>query len=357
MNDIIIVIPSLNPDQKLINTVNGLKEAGFNRILLVDDGSDEAHKEPFKTIVSENPDITLLTHEVNKGKGAAMKYAFSYIYENCDDVCGVITVDGDGQHLPVDVKKIYDSMKAHPDDVLLGCRDFSGDDVPKKSRIGNYTIRFIIKLLFRVSVSDSQTGLRGIPYRYLKSFATLIEGDRYEYETLMFPHIKERGINIREEIITTVYENNNEGSHYHPVKDTMRIAKVVFMNATFLKQIISSILSTAVDLLLFTLFNSLFKDHPVWLTVMIATAVARVCSSTLNFNLNRFFVFRSHKGIGKSFIKFVALVICQMAMSWGIVTGLTLLTGAQGGLRTVIKLVTDSSLFIGSYFIQKKWVF
>ena len=98
-----IVLPSLNPDDKLNKVVEGLLEAGFKDIVLVNDGSDEAHLEPFRQ-AGLHKEVTLLVHEVNKGKGRALKTAFSYVVNNRKDSAGVITVDGDNQHTVRDIK-------------------------------------------------------------------------------------------------------------------------------------------------------------------------------------------------------------------------------------------------------------
>ena len=85
MNDIAIIVPSLNPDKNLTNVVEGMSAAGFDKIILVDDGSDEAHKEPFRKAAQDHPGTIVLVHDVNKGKGRGMKTAFSYILENMPD--------------------------------------------------------------------------------------------------------------------------------------------------------------------------------------------------------------------------------------------------------------------------------
>ena len=111
-----IVLPSLNPDDKLNKVVDGLLEAGFKDIVLVNDGSDEAHLEPFRQ-ADLHKEVTLLIHEVNKGKGRALKTAFSYVVNNRKDSAGVITVDGDNQHTVRDIKACACKM--------LECKDIN----------------------------------------------------------------------------------------------------------------------------------------------------------------------------------------------------------------------------------------
>ena len=85
-----VIIPSLNPDEKLAKTAAGMIEKGFTDIVLVDDGSDEAHRGEFGKIKEAYPDnVTVLVHEVNKGKGRALKTAFSYILDNMPEATGL----------------------------------------------------------------------------------------------------------------------------------------------------------------------------------------------------------------------------------------------------------------------------
>ncbi|MBR4412034.1 MAG: glycosyltransferase family 2 protein [Lachnospiraceae bacterium] len=123
-----VIIPSLNPDEKIISTVKSLIDEGFDDIVLVDDGSDEEHKVRFEE-AKAFPGVTLLVHEVNKGKGRAMKTAFEYILNNRPNRPSVITVDGDGQHLATDVKKCIEKLEVNPHSVVLGVRNLSGKDV------------------------------------------------------------------------------------------------------------------------------------------------------------------------------------------------------------------------------------
>lgn len=98
-----VIIPSLNPDNKLVAVVDALLEEGFKDIIIVNDGSDEEHMAPFKEVAAHS-ECTILTHEVNKGKGRGLKTAFEFCLENRKDIDGVVTVDGDNQHRAKDIK-------------------------------------------------------------------------------------------------------------------------------------------------------------------------------------------------------------------------------------------------------------
>jgi len=109
--------------------------------------------------------------------------------------------------------------------IILGCRDFDLPGVPPRSVAGNKTTSRMFRL-YGITLSDTQTGLRAIPARFLSRF-TAIEGERFEYETNMLLKMKRRGIGFLEQPIATVYEDENLGSHYNAVKDSWRIFKIM----------------------------------------------------------------------------------------------------------------------------------
>ena len=219
------VVPSYEPDEKLIQVVDGLLAEGFDAIVVVNDGSHEGHLQPFAE-AAERPGVTVLRHEVNKGKGRGLKTAFEYILDELPEVEGVITIDGDGQHLLEDIIRCGNRMLELDDKVILGCRDFDQPGVPSRNAAGNKTTSKFFKLLFDITLSDTQTGLRAIPTRYLRDFCA-IDGERFEYETNMLLQMKRMGVGFVEQPIATVYDPEDYSSHYHPVKDSWRIIKIM----------------------------------------------------------------------------------------------------------------------------------
>lgn len=346
-----IIIPSLNPDSKLEAVVSALVEDGYEDIVVVNDGSDEAHLEPFMRL-EKLEQCTVLTHEVNKGKGRALKTAFSYILENRKDIAGVITVDGDNQHKVPDIRACEKMMLEKEDTVVLGCRDFSGKDVPFRSRFGNKFTSFTFKAACGVNISDTQTGLRAIPYQYLGTMIE-IEGERFEYETNMLLSLGKYNIPYAEQKIETVYIEENQTSHFNPIVDSIKIYKVI------LKFMFSSLASSVIDILMFTIFvwviGDLVSNN---VRVLIATVGARVISSLFNCIFNKKAVFKSNASYKKVIVKYYILCIVQTAISYLLVAGLsTLLKTSAEGLLVLIKVIVDVTLFFISYRIQKAWVY
>ena len=374
MENTVIIIPSLDPDEKLNSTVDGMIDAGFKHIVLVDDGSHEDRKEPFRKALTEHPECRLVVHEVNKGKGRALRDAFAYVAENIPEADAVITVDGDGQHTPEDTVRLCKEMKSRPGQVILGCRDFSQSHVPTHNRLGNRISAFIYRVVYGIKLTDTQTGLRAIPAQYLKAFAEEVQGDRYEYETNMLIYIKDHGIPYGEIPINTVYIDDNSSSHFNVFKDSYRIYKPIILF------VLGSCIATVVDLVVFTVLNLLtqgaaagpvatllhrftsflsntFGMADTTARLFLPTVIARIVSSLVDYNFSRTKVFGSKAPARKTIWKYYVICVVRMLLSWLILSFFAKVLGTKGILDTVLKIVVDLILFFISYNWQRKWVF
>lgn len=345
--NVTVIIPSLDPDEKLIQTVEGLETAGFDDILIVNDGSSAEHLKFFPDI-DAHQSCTVISHRRNRGKGAALKSAFKYFLNYRTGRSGVVTVDSDGQHLPQDVVKCAEKMLKTGKPVL-GCRDFSRKDIPARSRFGNKVTKAVLRLLCGVKVSDTQTGLRAIPAEYIPDMIK-IKGNRYEYETNMLLDLKRRDVAVSEVPIETVYINENRNSHFRPVIDSLRIYKLLF---SFL---FSSLFTTLIELVLFSLMLTFLFTGKY--DVFFATLLSRVISGFINYLFNRKRVFGSQESVGRSMTRYFTLALTLGVISAVSVKLLSLLLGAEGSIaRTCIKMVVDTVLFIMSFRFQQNWVF
>lgn len=219
-NDVSIVVPAYNPGQALEDVIHELKEKGFINIVVIDDGSSNAKS--FENL----SDIIILKNDVNRGKGNALKRGFFYCRNNLKEIKGIITVDADGQHLIKDVENIYKSFSCNYNSLILGTRSFNEKGVPLKSKLGNRIMQNKIKSKTGVNIKDTQTGLRAIPVRYLKNLLDL-NGDRYEYETNMLLYFINNKIEIIQIPINTVYLNKNRCTYFKPLRDSLRVYKLV----------------------------------------------------------------------------------------------------------------------------------
>ena len=358
LSKISVVLPSLDPDEKLHAVIEGLLEYGFTDIILVNDGSKPENLHYFEEEAAAHPDIIhLLHHEVNKGKGAALKNAFRYFLANRPDGYGVVTVDGDNQHHPEDTRRCCERM-LETGHLVLGCRDFTLDHVPARSRFGNQTTSTIFKIFVGMTLSDTQTGLRAIPRTDLEILST-VSGDRFEYETNMLLAMKNHAIPFEEVKIHSVYIEENKSSHFHPIRDSWRIYKLIL--AHFFRYTLSSLTSALVDTGVYTLLGWALRGLLSGLTLTAAAGIgARVVSSLLNFFLNKKLVFESSVSTSKAMLRYYMLAIPQMAAQVLLTQGVYALLGIPDtatGLRTLLYAVVMTALYVISFMIQQRWVF
>ena len=357
LTKISVVLPSLDPDEKLIAVVDGLLEYGFSDIILINDGSKQENLHYFLDLAAQHPEITLLHHEVNKGKGAALKNAFRFFLENRPEGFGVITVDGDNQHHPADTRACCEHM-LKTGHTVLGCRDFNQEDVPARSSFGNKTTSMIFKIFVGMTISDTQTGLRAIPRPVLEELVE-VYGDRFEYETNMLLAFKTKGIVFDEVKIRTVYIEENKSSHFRVIHDSWRIYKLIL--AHFFRYTLSSLVCFVVDssmvFLLTKILGAVLTDP---LLSGIATVGARTVSSLINFFMNKKLVFQSNVSTARSMLRYYALALPQLAVQWVLNQGIYTLFGiteTQAAARTLIHILVMTVLFIVSFTIQQRWVF
>jgi len=341
----VLLIPALSPDERLLELTRQVLDNGVRHIIIIDDGSDRASADIF-TELEQIPACSVLRHRENRGKGRALKTGMRFFLENFPDSIGVVTADCDGQHTPADIETICDELAAHPDDLILGVRDFSMAKIPPKSRFGNLLTKSFFHLLTGLKLNDTQTGLRGIPTAQMEMFCSL-KGERFEYELNMLLACKQHHIAIQQIPIATIYLYENSGTHFNPFTDSIRIYLVL------LKFVSSSLISFLVDYGSFILFLAIFGAMTASnMAVFWAGIVSRVISSTVNYTINRLTVFKSDARF--STMRYYILCVVQMIISSGAVAGLNFFF--RGG-APIFKIIVDSLLFLASFTIQREWVF
>ncbi|MFK3937489.1 glycosyltransferase [Alkalihalobacillus sp. NPDC078783] len=345
-SNVSIVIPAYEPDQKLVTTIKNILQYNFAEIIVVNDGSSPAKSAIFKTI-EKLQRCTVLNHDVNKGKGRALKTAFSYFMTSKSKGIGVVTADADGQHSGRDIQKVAMHLEKHPTDLILGVRNFDEDNIPARSRFGNKVTKSVLKFTAGMKISDTQTGLRGIPATFLNDLLK-VTGERYEYEMQMILACRSFKRNIQEVSIDTIYIDENESSHFNPIIDSIKIYYV------FLRFAIISVFSFLIDIGLFALFGLILRPLLPTSFVIVATVGSRVLSSIFNFVLNRKMVFRTDTKTFPSAVRYYSLAVVQMSLSAGFVF---LIFHYTSGNAVIIKMVVDSLLFVASFFVQRIWVF
>lgn len=355
MNNTVIVIPSLDPDKKLLDLLADLKTKISAEILIINDGSPSQYQHIFET-VKKKFSCLVLEHPENYGKGAALKTAMQHILTYMPHIEFMVTVDSDGQHKFSDITKCIYRAQEENTSLVLGTRTFEGE-VPFRSLFGNLLTRKILKLSTGIDISDTQTGLRVIPRQYMDQLL-LVEGNRFEYELRMLIETKKHSWPIICEPITTIYINDNETSHFRAVSDSISVYSVFIKQVfdserrQFLRYVIASLASFALDISMYGLVIALFTDFTLS-TVAIAGISARIISAAFNYLVNRNLVFKNNSDF--SLFKYFSLVLAQIGVSSILVYLLSMIN--FGDYSVMIKVIVDSCLFLFSYQIQKHFIF
>ena len=330
----VALIPSYEPNDKLINVVDDLLQTNRFDVIVVNDGSNSSYDKYFDRIKDR---VTYLKYDNNRGKGYALKTGFKHIKDNYND-CVVVTLDSDGQHTVKDTLNLCNIESNKEDTILLGKR-LRGEKTPLRSKFGNSITRVVFKLSTGIDVYDTQTGLRAFKSNLLP-FMLNIPGDRFEYEMNMLLEAPRKRIKLEEETIETIYEDNNSGSHFNTIKDSFRIYKQIF------KFMFASVSSFFIDYILYTILNLLTGN------LILSNVVARIFSSAFNYTVNRNMVFNDKNSIAKSVIKYYVLAAFILLVN---TVALTLLSTVIS--KYVAKIIIEVILFIVSYFVQKRFIF
>ncbi|MDD3237662.1 MAG: glycosyltransferase family 2 protein [Candidatus Gastranaerophilales bacterium] len=223
MKSFYVVIPAFNPDENLIKLVEELCISFYPKeIIIVDDGSQS--QAVFGKLVDKG--VIILHHSENKGKGAALKTAFTYILAQVAPY-GVLTMDADGQHLISDVLSIAQLSSKNPEAVVFGCRDFTSAGTPFRSFIGNKVASLFFKLKTHKDLLDTQTGLRAFHFSLLPDLLNLT-GNGFDYEMEMCLYFCKKNIKIIEHSIQSVFIDKNRNSSFNPISDSYKVVKALF---------------------------------------------------------------------------------------------------------------------------------
>jgi glycosyltransferase involved in cell wall biosynthesis len=342
-DDIVLIIPAYNPDRALLDISQDLADRGFGQIIVINDGSGEEYSEVFEGLTKNNR-VTLLRHKTNLGKGGALKSAFQYVIKELSGrIVNVITVDADGQHRVEDVLSIARKSRIFPEQLILGVRDFSGK-VPLRSRFGNLLTQHAMRLVKRIDLDDTQTGLRSIPYGFLDS-AVNITCNRYEFELECIFLAKQMGLEIVQVPIETIYANDNRLSHFRPIVDSMRIYFV------FLRFVLISLSSFVLDLAAFTLIYWLSSS------IVVSTYSARLLSGSFNFALNKYLAFHSRQRsrLIRESVSYILLAIMIATASALAVSAFSQSKEVNSVAAT--KVIVDLFLFVASFLVQRLIIF
>jgi len=334
---IVFLVPSYQPTDMLCDLLQRLRLGSPSPIVIVDDGSGPAYAAIFAR-AKQVAGTTLLSNAVNLGKGAALKHGINHILVSHPECIGVVTADADGQHAAADVLRVADELRADPDRVVFGSRRF-GSDVPLRSRLGNTVSRYIYGFFIGLSLSDTQTGLRGLPRRLLEPCLS-IRANRYEFETEQLVIIKARRIRFQEIPIETIYIEDNRSSHFRPLLDSAQIYFVL------LRYSAASLLTEVADILTFATAMAWSSD------LVLSNAIGRLVAIWVQFTLLQRFVFRLSGGV-----RILLLYLGLVAVSGVVSTALQVQIAGLIPIPVAAKIMAEALVFVFNFLFLRDFVF
>ena len=183
-----------------------------------------------------------------------------------------MTADSDGQHNAIAIDSVKKALQSNPESLILGVRSFDGEGIPWKSVFGNKLTIKILSYVSGIKISDTQTGLRGIPKEFARKLLE-VKGERFEFETEMLVESSGK-FPIIEVPIETIYDSEeNHQTHFNPIVDSIKIYRV--FGKIFLKYVFSSVSPCFFDLLLFVVFSHFFREKNYQFYIVIATVLDR----------------------------------------------------------------------------------
>lgn len=335
---IALIVPAYRPTEDMIPMLERFLDTPDYVPVVVNDGSGAAYDAIFAKVPSG---CILLNHEVNRGKGAALKTAIEYVLKQLPECELAVTADADGQHRYEDILRVVETAKKYPGTLVLGSRAFDGN-VPFRSRFGNGITRQVFSIASGVKVRDTQTGLRAFDRTCMQRFLD-IPGERYEYEINMLLYAAREGVDIREETIQTIYLDDNAASSFHPIRDSFKIYACIF------KFMASSMLAFLIDAAMLHIMMALTGGQ-----TYLSQTVARVVSATVNFIVNKKVVYQSKQDWRPELVKYAALAVVNLIINLLVITPLS---RALGGHFYFAYYAVQIVMYALNFVLQGKLVY
>ncbi|MCK4539872.1 glycosyltransferase family 2 protein [Candidatus Parcubacteria bacterium] len=203
-NKVYAVIPAYNEENNIISTINNIKKY-ISNIIVIDDGSEDDTYALLKQ--NFNNQITILKHKINLGKGAAIKTGCEAAIKMGAKT--LVMIDGDGQHMGEDIPKLIHKLEKEKLDIIFGLRTFS-KKMPLLMRAGNKFLSFIINLVSKIKLEDTQSGFRiftADAYKKIHWVST-----DYSVETEMIIRAGKHNLKYGTVPIQTIYKDNHKGT-------------------------------------------------------------------------------------------------------------------------------------------------
>lgn len=211
-----VLIPAFNEADHIEAVVREVR-GHVADVVVVDDGSKDRTAE-----IAEAAGAVVIRQPRNLGKGAALNAGFEHARQNGFEV--VVTMDGDGQHLPAEVPKFIEAYRRTRIPVLIGSRMHDLDTMPFVRRQTNLIMSWLLGRVMGQYIPDTQCGFRLYRCDILPLAST--GSQRFAAESEILLNLTQRGARIDAVRISTVYAG--EHSKIRAIPDTWRFFRMLW---------------------------------------------------------------------------------------------------------------------------------
>lgn len=207
------LIPAFNEAPHIARVVEQARQH-VAEVVVIDDGSGDGTAE-----IARTAGATCLQLPQNRGKASALRVGITFAREH--NFTHVITLDGDGQHLPEDVPVLIRAAEETGADLVIGARSFDRTRMPRSRYFSNTIGSRLASALVDYEIKDSQSGFR--LFRLDKLDGAKLRSRCYELEMEILIKMARSGCTIAQAPIRTIYDDGQTRSKMKPVRDTVRV--------------------------------------------------------------------------------------------------------------------------------------
>ena len=207
------LIPAFNEVPYIADVVKGA-QPHVEKVVVIDDGSRDGTGQ-----VARAAGATCLQSPRRCGKASALRAGIEFA--RAQNFTHVITLDGDGQHLPEDIPAMLRVAQETGADLVIGTRSFDRASMPRARYYSNTIGSRLASMLVGREIRDSQSGFR--LFRLDKLRETTLRSRYYELEMEMLIKMARSGCTIAHATVSTVYHDGEARSKMKPVRDTVRV--------------------------------------------------------------------------------------------------------------------------------------
>jgi glycosyltransferase involved in cell wall biosynthesis len=209
-----VIIPTYNNHRTLKRVLDSVLQYTGN-VIVVNDGSTDSTTQ----ILEMYPNLVQIQHPQNIGKGMAVRNGFKKALELNYNYA--ITIDSDGQHFASDIPSFIKNLETNPGELLIGSRNMTQENVPKKSSFGNKFSNFWFWFETGNKLEDTQSGFRMYPLQKIPSHYFT---NKFEFEIEVIVRSAWKGIPVKNIPVQVLYDPDERVSHFRPLKDFTRIS-------------------------------------------------------------------------------------------------------------------------------------